>query len=207
MTFDDPLNDVEADADAVALSLGAEKGLEHLLSHFIIDAASRILYFDYGKFSSGPLLPSGRDLEHPLPLHGVSRIDKKVEEHLLKLRLVPSYCGDALIEVLFHGDLPHALLEEKKHITEKGIQIHPVERHPPPSYEVQEMVGELRRPLRGILDDVCVPGKLALLGEGPFQKGGVPEDSRKQVVEVVGDPSGEHADALHLMLLDLFLAA
>ena len=49
---------------------------------------------------------------------------------------------------------------------------------------------------------------LPLLGEGPFQKGGVPEDSREQVVEVVGDPSGEHArNAFHLMLLDLFLAA
>jgi hypothetical protein len=75
-----------------------------------------------------------------------------------------------------------------------------------PDTEGQELAGECGAAIRGLPDFVDIPADWHRLVEVLGHQIGVADDGGQQVVEIVGDATGEPADRFHLLrMLQLFV--
>ena len=123
---------------------------------------------------------------------------------MLQLPCVPHHRGQILFEVGRDRDGAEALPHEEQYVTEQGVEVDPVGHlHLLPSGKVEKVLRQGGRPLRRGFDHIGIPVDLSLiLGHSLYERG-VAEDAREHVVEIVSDASGELADALHPVLVDV----
>ena len=134
--------------------------------------------------------------------HRVAGVDRQVDQDLLDLTGVGQDQGKAggqvgdQLDVLAEG-ADQQLLDAQDHV----VDVEHARLDHLLAGERQQLVGQPGGPLGGLLDlrDVVADGLPALIGcfPGDFLagEGGVVGDDAEQVVEVVGDPAGELAEA------------
>ena len=151
----------------------------------------------------------------PPPGHRVAGVDREVHQHLLELagvgqhRVQAAGEGGDQLDVLAEGSAQHAL-----HGGDGGVEVEDLRPHHLPAGEGEELAGEAGRPLAGPAD-LAEVGAGRLAARGPVRFAGlleflggerrVVEDHAEQVVEVVGDPAGELAEALQPLGLQQLL--
>ena len=91
--------------------------------------------------------------------------------------------------------------ERLLHVRDDGVEVQPLRLHDVPAGEDQELAGQRRRALGRPPDLHHVGADRAVGVELLGDEDGVVEDDGEQVVEVVGDASGELAEALEALRL------
>ena len=132
--------------------------------------------------------------------HGVAGVDGEVDDHLLHLPGVDLHLAQLGVEL---GDELDVLSQQPlQHLLQPGD--HRVEAHHPglhrlPASEGEELLGEGRRALAGLLDPRQVAAEEGIVAVTLQQQVAVAEDGQQAVVEVVGDAVREAADGLHFL--------
>ena len=202
--FDRLLHQVKTHAELRPFRLGSKIGLENFCPYGVIDAGARIFYLhrDVHRTSDGG--PAGPYRERASLAHRVFRIDAEVEEDVLKLACIAADRRQRLLELFFHLDRPEALPDEEQHVAEQAVEVDHVYRLCAlPPREIEKVLGQARRPFRGVLNDLGVPSEMALLGRHFLDQRGVAQYAGQHVVEVMRDAARELADALHPVLINV----
>ena len=142
---------------------------------------------------------SRREGERPPLRHGVSGVEGQVEQGVLEL------CGVGLDDGVLGGSL-HANLDppvetvsqEAEDLVERLMEIERVLVNGTATGERQKLLGEVGGSLGGP-DDVARPLPALFVRQILHEEQGVAQNPGQQIVEIVGDATGETADGLHAL--------
>ncbi len=207
----DPVDDRESEACALASLLGREERLEDARERALVHARPRVAHDERDPAAGLERRPGSirrDDLREALDRelaargHGVARVDDEVEEHLLELGAVHldrararSEGGHELYVLADHPP------EDELHVAYDRAQLDDRRREDLPPAEREELPREPRRVLERRGDVLEVLPALLVAREVAEEELRVALDDGQDVVEVVGDPSGEPPDRLHLLRL------
>ena len=207
--------------------LGIE-GFEDALPVLGADALAAVGHRQYHVISSGELLKAlagdvegdaaRRDDNAPPVGLGLGGVGHQVHEHLLEAdrasedqRQLPA---ERQFDIERRGGLEKlAILRRTAVLGDQPVEVEGLPRHHPAPGEGQEVLDDLRRPHARVADGDDDRAQRVVGGHVMEEQVGVADDTRQDVIEVVGHPSGKQAQGLHLLrtlqallqLLALFL--
>ena len=210
--LDDAVNSRKSQAGAFPLFLGGKEGLKDAGLGFLVHAVAGIGDRDHG-------ITSGLDetvfaevrahrnvgaLHGKLAAfgHGIFGVDHQVHDDLLELAGVGAgvsgvggQAGNQLDVFADEG------AQQALHVADDGVDVDHLEFEELLSAESQQLAGEGGGAVGGLLDrlDLLVHG--AAFFQLLEQDLGVSVDHHQQIVEVVGDATGEAADGIHFLRL------
>ncbi len=131
---------------------------------------------------------------------GLGGVGHQVHDHLLHLRGIAHDLREHGRQVVADQHLlgqGHG--EQFGHLLHQAVHVHPHDGHLALARVGQHLPGQVRRAHGGLLDLVQVRLGRAVLEEHHGRQVAVAQDAGEQVVEVVRDPPGKHAQALQLL--------
>ncbi len=136
------------------------------------------------------------------PLEGLGGVGDEVHHHLTQLRRVALDRGELLGEAPLDGHRRRRdRVEEVRGVLEQAVEVEPADDEAPLARVGEELLGQVGGAHRGVLDVLELLAHRRLRRQLAQGEVGVTEHGDEQVVEVVGDPAGEHAQALELLRL------
>ena len=150
---------------------------------------------------------AGAHLQPAAARHGVARIDREIDDHLLELRDVD--LDRPQIAAVHHGERDLLADQPPQQHGEVGQHLAEIEHLRAQrllAREGEQMPHQARGPVGVLLDLHDVGERRIGRLVGVEQEVGRHHDGGEHIVEIVGDAAGELADELHLLLLgDLVL--
>jgi hypothetical protein len=138
----------------------------------------------------------------PLP-DRVGRVGDEVHHHLSQLRGVALHRRYRMRELVpEHHALGDHGLQEVTHLLDQGAEIDARDEEAPLAGVGEELPRELGRAQRGGLDALDGHERRRARRQLELREAGVAEHADEEVVEVVRDAAGEHAEALELLRRD-----
>ncbi len=136
---------------------------------------------------------------HGPPLaHRVGGVDDDVVEHLADLPFVRLHVPKVVGKREFTLDVGSPQNEVRRLLRQFLQRDRPLDGRSA-LRKRQQLMGQVSRPFRRLLGFLQPPVHLALAVRIHFRQRDVPEDRRQEVVEIVGDPSGQDADRIQLV--------
>ena len=130
----------------------------------------------------------------------LARIDHQIHHDLLHLSLVGEHCRQARCEIEGErGALADRDAQEVRGFGDERVEIEPADDESAPAGIREHLPAQVRRPRRRALDlkDEFLDRRVR--GQIVRREARVAEHAGQQVVEIVGDPAGEHAEAFELL--------
>jgi len=151
------------------------------------------------------VLASGGDLDAAFPIpDGFTGIGHQVHHHLLELGAIGFQGRQALLQIEIEGDpLAEAHGQQVPHLAHQVVQVLGFHLQGGLSAVGQKLLGELGGPQHRALRPIQVALERRALHELGLGQVQIAQDGGQQVVEVVGDASRQHSEALQLLGLAL----
>ncbi len=143
----------------------------------------------------------GLDVEIAAAGHRLPCVDENVKESVLDLTAIHFHAPEIVAQL---GDDPDLLLgppEHLGHFVENLVHIRRRNLVLSATSKAEQLFGEIGGARDRCLDSVQIAAMGVVLVEAVEHQRGVSPDSHQQVIEVVGEPSGEGPDRLHLLRL------
>ena len=216
--LDDAVHGGQAQAGALAHLLGGEERLEHLVQVLRRDADAGVGHLDQHIVARRhhrvglhhrivrPHL-AGADGQHAAVarrrVHGIARVDRHVDDHLLQLTLV--HLDHAQVAAVGHLQLDVLADQPADQVGQFGQHVG-YQQHLGPhgllAREGQQLAHQIGRPV-GVLLDLHDVGKRLVAGAVAHQQQvAEADDGGQQIVEIVGHAASQLAHRLHLLGLD-----
>ena len=221
---DDGVNDGEPQAGPLSPLLGRKEGLEESLLNLLAHPDPGVAYRKYDVLPGGtaPLQeevsllhellpgPDGDPLLPPLPLlrEGVPGVDDQVDQNLLKPGRIDLHRGEGNREPGLKGDvLPDDVSEHLQNVRHHLVDVENLAPGLLLAAEDQQLSDEADGPLSGFVDGPDVAADplqgLRIFAGTPLQSQlGLSHDHRENVVEIVGDSSGQPPQGIELLGLN-----
>ena len=214
--FDDTVDGGQSEPGSVAAGFGGEERLEEMLDGFFVHAGAGI---GHGQLHIGAGLATRRRVlsveagvggaeEEPAAVrHGITRVDRQVEQHLVHLAGIGHDQIERRIEVGLEQDiLADEPLQHALRAGDQGVEFEWARLADLAAAEGEQLLGERGRALARVADFLNrLPLRIAFR-QVLDEHVAVAVDDGQQVVEVVGHAAGQAADGFQLLRVLQLLA-
>ena len=213
MVSDDAVDHGQPETGPLPICLRGEEGLEDAVGHVGRHAGSGITddHFDVvARLEIGArarvrlveVRHARLESDPPALGHRLGGIDRHVDQHLLHLAGVRLDERQVRVGARLHDNARVDALGQERHgVRDRLIHVHGLERVLAAARERQQLLGQLGRAPRLLLDGDRLAVDRIVGGRQAADVSGVAEDRSQDVVELVRDATGQGSDRLHLLRL------